>query len=77
MTDLERLEREQEFRRSFEQEFPDFARMCEETLELIIIHQDAFAADYQEVEFTRLGRAIKSRGYRGRLCASSVAMRKH
>jgi hypothetical protein len=41
--------------------------MCEQALELFLIHQDAFAADYREVEFTRLGRAIEYAGLHGKV----------
>jgi hypothetical protein len=37
--------------------------MCDDT-ELVLLHQDAFAADYQEDEYMLLGMAIK---YAGRL----------
>jgi hypothetical protein len=43
-----------------EKELPDFVKMVKTTKdEMIIFHQDAFAADYQEKEFTLLGMAIK------------------
>ena len=66
MTDAERLDRERRFRRSFEQEFPDFAHKCAQDVETIILHQDAFAVDYQEDEFTKLGMAIKYAGLMGK-----------
>ena len=34
--------------------------------ELVLLHQDAFAADYQEDEYTLLGLAIKYAGLRGK-----------
>lgn len=67
MTDAERRDREQRFRRSFEQEFPDFARKCALDVEMVILHQDAFAGDYQEDEFTKLGKAIKYAGLMGKV----------
>jgi hypothetical protein len=46
---------------------PDFARACRESnAPTIILHQDAFAADYQEEEFRLLGMAIKFAGMFGR-----------
>jgi len=66
MTDAERRDREQRFRQSFEQEFPDFAHKCALDVEVIILHQDAFAADYQEAEFAKLGRAVKYAGLMGK-----------
>jgi len=34
--------------------------------ELVLLHQDAFAADYQDDEYTLLGMAIKYAGLRGK-----------
>jgi hypothetical protein len=34
--------------------------------EVIVLHQDSFAADYQETEFILLGKAIKYAGIFGR-----------
>jgi hypothetical protein len=34
--------------------------------ELVLLHQDAFAADYQEDEYTLLGMAIQYAGLRGK-----------
>lgn len=66
MTGIERQNREQKFRRDFEREFPEFVRGCREDSEMTIIHQDAFAADYQETEFSNLGKAIKYAGLHGK-----------
>jgi len=45
---------------------PDFAKACRGNKELLIIHQDSFAADYQVEEFVLLGKAIKFAGLHGR-----------
>jgi len=46
---------------------PDFARACRAPdLPIVIMHQDAFAADYQEEEFRLLGVAIKFAGICGK-----------
>ncbi len=45
---------------------PDFVKMCSNGEDVIIIHQDSFAADYQEDEYTLLGRAIKFAGLHGK-----------
>lgn len=46
-----------------ERELPDFVRMVKTTKdEMIVFSQDAFAADYQENEFTLLGMAVKYAG---------------
>jgi hypothetical protein len=66
MTDVERMDREQRFKLDFEREFPDFAEKCVLDVDTIIFHQDAFAADYQEEEFARLGRAVKYAGLTGK-----------
>jgi hypothetical protein len=31
---------------------PDFAKMSADDTELVMLHQDAFAADYQDEEYT-------------------------
>ena len=50
-----------------EEELPDFVKMVKTTKdEMIVFHQDAFAADYQENEFTLLGMAIKYAGLHSR-----------
>jgi hypothetical protein len=66
MTDADRYRREQEFRQLFERQLPDFARMCADSVEVVIFHQDAFAADYQQSEFCLLGRAVKYAGLLGK-----------
>src|ERR1700722_10272526 len=38
---------------------PDFVKACADDTELVLLHQGAFAADYQEDECTLLGMAIK------------------
>ena len=50
-----------------EKKLPDFVQMIKTTNnEKIIFHQDAFAADYQNEEFSLLGMAIKYAGLHGR-----------
>ena len=66
MTDVERELREQQFKVQFEHQLPEFARMCNNAVEVVIFHQDAFAADYQESEFCLLGRAIRYAGILGK-----------
>ena len=41
-------------------------RACADDTELVLLHQDAFAADYQEDEYTLLGMAIEYAGHRGK-----------
>ena len=64
--DAERKIREATFKVQFERELPDFARMCNAAIDVVILHQGAFAADYQESEFCLLGRAIKYAGLLGK-----------
>jgi hypothetical protein len=46
-----------------EQELPDFARMCRDSgADLVLMHQDAFAASLDEDEYKILGMAIKFAG---------------
>ena len=40
--------------------------MCGDNAEIIVLRQDAFAASYQEAEFTKLVRAIKYAGLIGK-----------
>jgi len=42
------------------------ARMCADDVEHVLLHQDAFAADYQDDECILLGMAIKYAGLRGK-----------
>jgi hypothetical protein len=45
---------------------PDFVKACGNGEDLIIIHQDSFAADYQQEEYRLLGMAIKFAGLHGK-----------
>jgi hypothetical protein len=45
---------------------PDFARSCRENLDVVIIHEDSFAADYQDEEYTLFGKALKFAGIYGK-----------
>ena len=54
-----------------ERVLPDFANSCRDKADVVIIHQDAFAADYQDHEYALLGKAIKFAGLHGRKSASS------
>ena len=44
----------------------DFVNSCRANADVLIIHQDAFAADYQDHEYALLGKAIKFAGLRGK-----------
>jgi hypothetical protein len=45
---------------------PDFVRACRASDDAVIIHQDSFAADYQQDEYTLLGMVIKFAGLYGK-----------
>ncbi len=66
MTNEERMQRESNLIAIIRKKLPDFARMCADDSELVMLHQDSFAADYQEEEYTLLGMAIKYAGLRGK-----------
>jgi len=66
MTNDERMQRESSLIATIRKKLPDFAKACADDTELALLHQDAFAADYQEDEYTLLGMAIKYAGLRGK-----------
>jgi len=50
-----------------EKMLPEFARACRNPgAPVVVMHQDAFAADYQEEEYKLLGMAIKFAGICGK-----------
>ena len=66
MTDDERMQRESSLIATIRKNLPDFVKACTDDMELVLLHQDAFAADYQEDEYVLLGMAIKYAGLRGK-----------
>jgi hypothetical protein len=66
MTDDERMQRESSLIATIRKKLPEFAKACADETELMLLHQDAFAADYQEDEYALLGMAIKYAGLRGK-----------
>jgi hypothetical protein len=66
MTNEERLQREANLIATIRRKLPDFSQMCAGDAELVLLHQDAFAVDYQEDEYKLLGLAIKYAGLRGK-----------
>ena len=66
MTDDERMQREPSLIATIRKNLPDFAKACADEAELVLLHQDAFAADYQEDEYALLGMAVKYAGLRGK-----------
>jgi hypothetical protein len=66
MTNDERMQRESRLIATIRTKLPDFAKACADDTELVFLHQDSFAADYQEDEYMLLGMAIKYAGLRGK-----------
>ncbi|MGB8062227.1 MAG: hypothetical protein WCF26_10055 [Candidatus Sulfotelmatobacter sp.] len=66
MTNDERMQRESRLIATIRKNLSDFAKACADDTELVLLHQDAFAADYQEDEYMLLGMAIKYAGLRGK-----------
>jgi hypothetical protein len=71
--DKEPLEKEAALTAEIERLLPDFARSCPDSADVVIIHQDSFAADYQDVQYTLFGEAIKFAGLHGKeVCNGSI-----
>jgi len=66
ITSGEMTQRRLALRQEIQSRLPDFASACECDTEVILIHQDAFAADLQEEEYALLGRAVKYAGFFGK-----------
>ena len=66
MTNDERMQRESSLIATIRTKLPDFAKACADDTELVSLHQDSFAADYQDDEYLLLGMAIKYAGLRGK-----------
>jgi hypothetical protein len=66
MTNDEPMQRESSLIATIKRKLPEFAKACADDAEQVLLHQDAFAADYQEGEYALLGMAIKYAGLRGK-----------
>jgi hypothetical protein len=66
MPEEELMEKEAALAAEVERLLPDFANSCRDKGDVVLIHQDAFAADYQDQEYALLGKAIKFAGLHGR-----------
>jgi hypothetical protein len=51
---------------SSEKNFQSLRKACAADTAMVIVHQDGFAANYQEDEYMLLGMAIKYAGLRGK-----------
>ena len=65
-TNDERMKREAALIATIREKLPEFAKACADDTELVLLHQDSFAADYQDDESMLLGMAIKYAGLRGK-----------
>ena len=59
-------EKERALSAEIESLLPDFARSCRGSEDVILIHQDSFAADYEDHEYTLFGKALKFAGLHGK-----------
>jgi len=66
MTNDERMKRKAALIATIGDKLPEFAKACADGAELVLLRQDALAADYQEDEYMLLGMAIKYAGLGGK-----------
>ena len=64
MTDSVIVQRQSELVSRVQSSLPEFAKACAAAVDMVVLHQDAFAAAYQEDEYALLGMAIKYAGLR-------------
>jgi hypothetical protein len=60
------MQKERALKADIERLLPDFARSCRESADMLIIHQDSVAADYQDEEYALFGKAMKFAGIYGK-----------
>ena len=68
MNDSEIMQRQTNLISKIQNTLPDFVKACAADVDMVVLHQDSFAADYQEDEYALLGMAIKYAG----LCGKEV-----
>jgi hypothetical protein len=56
MNNHERMQRESKLIATIREKLPDFVNACAGNENVVLIHQDAFPADYQEDEYALLGK---------------------
>ena len=66
MTEEERQQKEAALAAKIKDLLPDFVKACRASDDAVIIHQDSFAAEYQDDEYALLGMAIKFAGLYGK-----------
>jgi hypothetical protein len=69
MTNDERMRRESSLIATIRTKLPEFAKGCVDDTDLVLLHQDAFAADYQEDEYTLLAWRSSTQVCVARKCA--------
>lgn len=68
MAESEIMQRQSELVSRIQNTLPDFVKACAADADMVVLHQDAFAAAYQDDEYSILGMAIKYAG----LCGKEV-----
>jgi len=66
MSAKELRDKETALKTKIERTLPDFAKSCRGNEDVVLLHQDSFAADYQHDEYVLLGMAIKYAGLYGK-----------
>ncbi len=66
MNSEKRMQREASLIAKIREKLPEFVKACANDTEPLLLHQDAFAADYQDDEYMLLGMAIKYAGLHGK-----------
>jgi hypothetical protein len=66
MPEEELREKEAALTAKIDRLLPDFVKSCRENADMVILHQDSFAADYQDEEYALLAMAIKFAGLHGK-----------
>jgi hypothetical protein len=66
ISDEEIKEKEATLSAEIKRLLPNFVESCRKNEDMVIIHRDSFAADYQQDEYTLLGMVIKLAGLHGK-----------
>jgi hypothetical protein len=62
MSEFHLMQRESLLVSQIRERLPEFADACASEVDVVLLHQDAFAADYRDEEYKLLGMAIKYAG---------------
>jgi hypothetical protein len=66
MTDSVIMQRQSNLVHRIQSSLPEFVKACAADVDVVVLHQDAFAAAYQENEYALLGMVIKYAGMYGK-----------